>query len=107
MDTGKMRDIIEVLESVKSQDSMGKRTEEYKVIQDNMRGNFRSISGKEMLFSGVQFTLKTGELLTRYFPKASNSQFIRINRSELFEVITANHNDERTSTLWTIRAKGK
>lgn len=68
-----------------------------------MRGRFRSTPGKEVLANSLLTNVRTGSLLTLYYPNADEAQEITINDKDIYEVVTFSHSDHMDSTLWTLK----
>lgn len=104
MNTGKLKDFIEVCKKVKEKDSKGQIKDSYVSLNEKgLRGNYRGMQGKEVLANNVELNSRYGDILTRYYPLASESLVIKLNRKDLYEVITFTHSDKKDSTLWTVK----
>lgn len=106
MKIGALRERCEVL---KREITAGPKGETIKGFSTTaaIRGDWRQVNGRELLLSGAQMNVRQGTLLTRYFPKATESMFIKIKGDSdsddvIYEVVTFNHADKNRSTLWTL-----
>lgn len=98
---GRMRERCEILNRTIEP---GPKGEQVKVFTEvgRRRGDWRQAGGQQFLLANAQMNIRSGTLLTHYFPDADESQFIRINGKDVYEVLTFNH-DRNKSTLWTLQ----
>lgn len=103
MNTGKLKDRIKLLKKIPAKDNKGVTNKyNYEVI-DSFRGNYRGLPGKEILLDLAQINIRGGTLLTRYYRGANEDYMIKVNDIEIYEIITFEHNDNKTSTIWTLK----
>ncbi|QPX74975.1 putative lower head-tail connector protein [Serratia phage vB_SmaS_PhooPhighters] len=103
MNTGKLKDRIKLLKKTPAKDSKGVTNKYDFIVIDSFRGNYRGLPGKEILMELAQINLRGGTLLTRYYKNANEDYMIKVNDGEIYEIVTFEHNDNKTSTLWTLR----
>ncbi|AWD90232.1 hypothetical protein [Dickeya phage Sucellus] len=112
---GKLRDRCELMRIVKSKDSISRPVISYELIR-RMRGNFRMGKGSEVIanMSAVagarteyQTNVRHGTLLTYYSKDANEELLIKINGTDVYEVVTFEHDDMDSSTIWTLRLHKK
>lgn len=106
MKIGALRERCEILKRVVSPGPKGEPVKTFSTTAA-IRGDWRQVNGRELLLSGAQMNVRQGTLLTRFYPKATESMFIRIKGTTLdedviYEVVTFNHADKNRSTLWTL-----
>lgn len=99
---GSLRQIVEIFSQKVSPGDAGQVVKVF-TLDAKMRGDWRQINGKEFILSGAQLTDRQGTLLTRFYRNADECLFIRINKKDVYEVTTFNHNNREESTLWTLK----
>lgn len=100
MNVGALKDIVEIYRQTVSPGDGGSPVKSYEKIV-TMRGNWSQVAGTDFIMSNVQLNTRKGTLLTRFYPGADERLFIKINYSDMYEVVTFNHKD-RVSTLWNL-----
>lgn len=105
MNIGNLRDLINIYSVTTGRDAKGSAVKIRTILNPDqpIRGSFRALPGKEVLLNDLQYNVRSGTLLTRYFPAADESQVIQINGGNHYEVVTFNHDDKHRSTLWALK----
>lgn len=101
MKIGALKQIVEVGKLNQVPGDKGEPVKTFSVL-DSMRGGYRSVGGKDLLLSGAEMVVRQGTLQTRYYPKADESQYVRIDRKDIYEVVTFNHDENFRFTVWTL-----
>lgn len=101
MNIGKMRSRIEICRVSTTPGDSGEPVTQIEVIH-KCRGNYRTVGGKEFILSGAHLNSRSGTLQTRYYKDADESLHIRINKGDIYQVDTFNHDERMISTVWTI-----
>lgn len=101
MNPGKLKDRCDLRLRIKSKNAGGQQTYIFKDVI-SMRGNFREMPSKDVLVKDIQVNVRSGTLLTRFYPNADESMYFMINKRDTYRVIGFNHDDNNTKTTWAL-----
>ncbi len=101
MNTGSLKNRVKILDSHIDPGGKGQANIIFS-LKSKMRGNWRMQPGNEVLNNNIAGNIRQGTLLTRYYPEAKEDLFVQIDNAEIYKVITFNHEDDLTSTIWAL-----